>query len=126
MYLNETMAEKQELQNCACCHLFRTSVQKFRHYLRMNATLTSLIILLIIHWFLYIGIFILFTFTLMQHTLTAIHASHFYKQLLLYYAIKPTELMTDEVVSFEKLFHWTKFLAFESQKFLSLKCCMKA
>ena len=79
MYLNETMADKQELQNCACCHLLRTSVEKFRHYLRMNATLTSLIILLIIHRFLYIGIFMLFTFTLMQHALTAIHASHFYK-----------------------------------------------
>ena len=34
--------------------------------------------------------------------------------------------MTHEAVSFEKVFHRTKFLAFESQKFLSLKCFMKA
>ena len=43
----------------------------------------------------------------------------------LYYAIKTIELMTREAVSFEEVFHWTKFLAFESQKFLSLKCFMK-
>ena len=34
--------------------------------------------------------------------------------------------MTREAVSSEKVFHWTKFLAFESQKFLSLKYFMKA
>ena len=34
--------------------------------------------------------------------------------------------MTREVVPFEKLFHRTKFLALESQKFDSLKCFMKA
>ena len=34
--------------------------------------------------------------------------------------------MTREAVSLEEEFHWTKFLAFKSQKFLSLKCFMKA
>ena len=34
--------------------------------------------------------------------------------VFLYYAIKTIELMTREAVSFEKVFHWTKFLAFES------------
>ena len=42
------------------------------------------------------------------------HVLHFYKELLLYYAIKTIELMTREAVSFEEVFHWTKFLAFES------------
>ena len=32
----------------------------------------------------------------------------------LYYAIKTIELMTREAVSVEEVFHWTKFLAFES------------
>ena len=32
----------------------------------------------------------------------------------LYYAIKTLELMPLEAVSFEKVFHRTKFLAFES------------
>ena len=50
----------------------------------------------------------------------------FTQKLLLYYAVETIELMTHQVVSFEKVLHWTKFLAFESQKFLSLKCFMKA
>ena len=32
--------------------------------------------------------------------------------------------MTSEAVSFEKVFDWTKFLALETQKFLSLKYLM--
>ena len=32
----------------------------------------------------------------------------------IYYAIKTIELMTREAVSFEEVFQWTKFLAFES------------
>ena len=33
--------------------------------------------------------------------------------------------MTREVASFEKVFHWTEFLALESYRFLSLKHFMK-
>ena len=40
---------------------------------------------------------------------TKIHVFHFYKLLFLFYAIKTIELMTRKVVSFEKIFHWTKF-----------------
>ena len=39
---------------------------------------------------------------------------HFYNYPFLYYAIKTIELMTREAVSFEEVFHWTKFVAFES------------
>ena len=44
---------------------------------------------------------------------STVHVLHFYRELL-YYAIKTIELMTREAVSFEEVFHWTKFLAFES------------
>ena len=40
-----------------------------------------------------------------------VHVLHFYRELLLYYAIKTIELTTREAVSFEEIFHWTKFLA---------------
>ena len=43
-----------------------------------------------------------------------------------YCAIKTIELMTREVVSFEEVFHWTKFLAFESWILFSMKYFMKA
>ena len=46
--------------------------------------------------------------------------------VLLYYAIKTKELMMHDAVSFEKIYHWMKYLAFESYRFLSLKCLMKA
>ena len=45
---------------------------------------------------------------------STVHVLHFYRELLLYYAIKTIELMTHEVISFEEVFHWMKFLAFES------------
>ena len=44
---------------------------------------------------------------------TTEYVFHFYVELLLYYATKTIELMTHEAVSFEKVFHWTKFSAFE-------------
>ena len=44
---------------------------------------------------------------------STVHVLHFYWEIL-YYAIKTIELMMCEVVSFEKVFYWTKFLAFES------------
>ena len=50
----------------------------------------------------------------------------FTEKLLLYYAVETIELMMHQVVSVEKVFHRKKILAFESQKFLSLKCFMKA
>ena len=43
-----------------------------------------------------------------------VHVLHFYEELLLYYTIQTRELLTREAVSFEEVFHWTKFLAFES------------
>ena len=45
--------------------------------------------------------------------LQSVHVLHFYRELP-YYAIKTIELMTREAVSFEEVFHWKKFLAFES------------
>ena len=45
---------------------------------------------------------------------STVHVLHFYRELLLYYAIKTIELMTRETVSFEEVFQWTKFLTFES------------
>ena len=44
---------------------------------------------------------------------TKVHVCQFYKERL-YSAIKTIELMTREAVSLEEVFHWTKFLAFES------------
>ena len=44
--------------------------------------------------------------------LTTVHVFHFYKQLLLYYAIKAIELVTCEVVSLEEVSHQMEFLAF--------------
>ena len=44
---------------------------------------------------------------------STVHDFHFYKGLL-YYAIKTIELLTREAVCFGEVFHWTKFLAFES------------
>ena len=86
--------------------------------------------LLIIHWFWYIDIFILITLNLYStYFILIIHYStrfSFLQVTHLYYAIKTIELMTREAVSFEKIFYWKKFLAFESQKFLAVKCFMKA
>ena len=50
----------------------------------------------------------------------------FTEKYLLHYAIKRIDMITRKAVSSEKVFHWTKFLAFESQKLISLKCFMKA
>ena len=46
--------------------------------------------------------------------ISRVHVLHFYRELLLYYAFKTIELMTREAVSFQEVFHWTKFLTFES------------
>ena len=82
----------------------------------------------------YIDIFIPLTLILIQHASIIssyidfcisrqntffIFKKNFYKKQL------KLELMTLQAVSFEKVFHWTKFLAFESQKFVLLKCFMK-
>ena len=125
-YLNETIAEKQERQKCICQYIFRTSLKWQR-----ISTLSSnefYIILLIIRWFLYIDyLHILYYLNLyvihllLHHILIfKIHYSTRFSFLQI------TSLLTHEAVSLEKVFHSTKFLAFESQKFLSLKCFMKA
>ena len=51
---------------------------------------------------------------LLPHILifTILYSKHF--SFFLYYAIKTIKLMTREAVFFEEVFHWTKFLAFES------------
>ena len=38
MYLNKTMAGKQERQKSMYLHILRTSVDKFWHYLQINVT----------------------------------------------------------------------------------------
>ena len=82
---------------------------KCRHYFWMTAT-----------WCTGFHTVITFTYTYWFLQFTTVHVFHFYKPLLLYYATKAIKLLTLEGVSFELVFHWTQFLAFESQKSLSL------
>ena len=97
---------------------------KFRH-LRMNSTSCygSYIDLYTLKFYI--------TYTLhRKHALVTSSYIDFYNSLQYMFFI--TSLLrnrnnrTREAVSSEKVFHWTKFSAFESQKFLSLKCLMKA
>ena len=116
--------KKQERQKCSCCHIFRTSVNWQIPALSSNE---FYIILLIMRWFLYIDIFILLTLKLIHHALIT---SLQYKFSFLKTTFSLLRNWNDEtndvrVVSFEKVFHWTIFLALESQKFLSLKCFVK-
>ena len=53
-------------------------------------------------------------FIIYYNLITTAHVFHFHKKLLLYYTIKTIELMMCKVVLFEKVFHRTKFLVFES------------
>ena len=93
-------------------------INKFQHYLRMNAKS---------YYWPYIDFYTLITYTsyntyTYNYTtfidyffiywylqFTTIHVFQFYEELLPFYAIK-----TKETVSFEKVSHRTKFLAFVS------------
>ena len=110
------MAEQQERQNC-------TSPNRQIPPLFWNRCYWSYIdfytltFLYYLHLYLYSVHWLLHQILILQFTRV---------NVFLYYAIKTTELMTCEVVSFEKVFGWTKCLASKSQKFILLKCIMKA
>ena len=92
--------------------------------------------LLIIHWFLYIDIFILLTL----HLYSMYWLLHLILIFTIHYSTRFSLLQTTSPLLhnwnnsnnqawggfFSKVFHWTNCLAFESQKFLSMKCFMKA
>ena len=106
-----------------CWSLFFTNLQAFRSTLLLKRYSYTYVFLWnlrnsyehlferTIEWLLLcINHFIISWFLLF----TTVHVFHSYKWLLLYYATKTIELMTREAVSFQEVFHWTKFLAFES------------
>ena len=125
---------KKRNNRSACVNIFSEVLltDKFRYYLRMNATsyYWSYIDFCTLTFLYYLHLYLHSMNWLFYHVLSlTIYCSTFFSflQLLLFpYAMKTVELMTYDAVSFEKVFHWTKYLAFESQKLLSLKCFVKA
>ena len=89
---------------------------KFWNYLRMNATSYIDFYTLIAYNLT------LLTLIIIQHALIT-SSLYWFLQLttvhVFYYAIKTIELKTREAVSFVKVFHWTKFLAFENKHFFT-------
>ena len=124
---------KNRNDRSACVNIFSELrlTDKFRHYLWINATscywsyidFDTLTFLYYLHLYLY-SIYISLYNLFLQFT--TVQRFSFSQITLLYYAIKTIELITSEAVSFEKVFRWKNFLAFENQKFLLMKCFMKA
>ena len=71
----------------------------YTSYITYSFNYTACIEYFILYWFLQFA---------------TVDVFRFYKQLLLYYAIKVIELMMREAVSFEKVFHWKILLSFKS------------
>ena len=93
-----------------CVNIFSELLitDKFWHYFQMNATYHTTEY--IEFYTLFINL-ILLTLIIIQHIFTICYSTRFsFLEIKHYYATKTTELMTRQVVFFEKLFHWTKFL----------------
>ena len=129
--------KKKERQKCICSRIFRTSVNWKRRILQLSSN-EYYIILLIIHWLLFLEYLHIVSYSslyfyimhwLLHHILIfKIHYSagfSFFTNNL--FSIKQLQNnRINDAVSFEKVFHQTKLLAFKSQKFISLKCSIKA
>ena len=124
---------KNRNDKSACDNIFSELLltDKFRHYLRMNAT-SDCWLYIDFYTLITYAFYITYTYNYEKHSLLhhilifKIHYSTHVCNLLFYYAIKTIELMTRNAASFEKVFHRMKFLAVVNWNFLSLKCLMKA